>query len=519
MKKVLDMMNEFCYVLTQMERAGIYIDRTALKKLEEEFSIEKKQLEARLTELAQEVAGDKPLNLSSSDDLSALLYSRVPYSKKVWKKEFELGGGNKPRSMSPNELNAKILRLSYEEYRTEGKQCPDCKGYGKVSRKRKNGGWTKPIYKCLVCGTTGIKYKLLPEVSGFRQKIAGVDDLTAHGFTTNKDKLEYLERKASGKAKEFLKGMVRYNAISSYLSTYINGIWKNVQSTGFLHPEFMQCVTKTGRLSSRSPNFQNQPRGGTFPIRRVVVSRWEGGCITEGDYGQLEFRVAAELSGCKVALHDIKCGVDVHQYTADTITAAGQVTSRQDAKAHTFKPLYGGMSGTPAEVSYYKSFIDKYRGIKAWHETICDRAVATQRLVLPTGRTYKFPEATRTKYGYVTGSTKIKNYPVQGFATADIVPCATIDVYNEMKRRDVKSVLINEVHDSIVVDTCPGEEKIIVDILAQSMLQVPDTMKRRFNYSLKVPMAVEIKQGINWLDMGVVYEGSNDITLEETINE
>ena len=108
----------------------------------------------------------------------------------------------------------------------------------------------------------------------------------------------------------------------------------------------MQCVTSTGRLSSRNPNFQNMPRGGTFPVRKVVVSRWQGGYILEGDYSQLEFRVAGFLSKDQKVYEDVKNHVDVHAYTASILGV-----SRQDAKTDTFKPLYGGLMGTPKQVN------------------------------------------------------------------------------------------------------------------------------------------------------------------------
>ncbi len=109
----------------------------------------------------------------------------------------------------------------------------------------------------------------------------------------------------------------------------------------------MQCITATGRLSSRNPNFHNMPRSGTFPVPAAIVSRFENGKILEGDYSQLEFRVAAFLSQDQQAMEDVNNNVDVHAYTAEVIGV-----SRQDAKAHTFKPLYGGTTGTEAERRY-----------------------------------------------------------------------------------------------------------------------------------------------------------------------
>jgi DNA polymerase I-like protein with 3'-5' exonuclease and polymerase domains len=97
------------------------------------------------------------------------------------------------------------------------------------------------------------------------------------------------------------------------------------------------------------------PRGGTFPVKRVFVSRWDGGYILEADFAQLEFRAAAFLSQDPVAMEEINTGFDVHSYTAKVITDAGQHTSRQEAKEHTFAPLFGatGYGRSKAEAAYY----------------------------------------------------------------------------------------------------------------------------------------------------------------------
>ena len=518
-KKVVDLMNDFCYVLTQMELSGIRIDMSELLRLEKEFEEELVILSRTLEDLVREAVGDTPFSLNSSEDKSWIIFSRKPYNKKEWKEYFNLGteivnGAVKqrtPKRIEPKVLGAIITKKSYLQYKTKARQCDNCGGVGKISIRKKNGDWGKPIRKCPTCGSGGIIYEPTTEVAGFKQGIGSTQDLASHGFKTEKDLLHRLAtRTADDKAKRFLKGMVRFNAITSYLNTYIAGIKRYVGRDEILHTQFMQCVTKTGRLSSRAPNFHNQPRGGTFPIRKVVISRWPGGTITEGDYSQLEFRVAAELSKCLIARYDIIQGIDVHQRTADILTQAGQQTNRQEAKEHTFKPLYGGTSGSNAERTYYKAFIDKYIGIKRWHKKILDIACDHGKLTLPTGRVYYFPWAKRTQYGGVSGATKIKNYPVQGFATADIVPLGCTKLYHMLKAEGLKSLLINEVHDSVVVDTYPGEEDAVLNCIRVSLLGVVDDLDKIFNYNFTVPLAIEIKRGANWLEMDVVLEASTD---------
>ena len=517
MKPALDVMNEFCYVLTQMERDGMMIDMDALDALEVEYEQELHELTETLHTLARTALGDTPFSLTSNEDMSMLIFSRRPHNKKEWAAAFNLGTemvngtrkNKRPFRMKRDELGDKIERLSSIVYKTTAYQCNVCTGTGKVARKRKDGTWGKPRFNCNRCGSCGVVYE--PDytaIAGFKQRPSTIEHLAAHGYAANKDRLIELTQGAKGDAKAFLTHMVRFNAITHYLNSFINGIRNNVGRDGILHTQFMQCVTKTGRLSSRNPNLHNMPRGGTFPIRKVVISRWEGGSITDADYSQLEFRVAAALAHDKQALKDITDGIDVHQRTASVLTEAGQTTSRQDAKSHTFKPLYGGTSGTRAEQEYYKWFGSRYTGISGWHKKILSLAVAYKRLTLPSGRPYSFPWAKMGGGGNVVGATKIKNYPVQGFATGDIVPVAAINVFNLMKEQGLMSKMINEVHDSIVVDTYPGEELSVSECLRDGMLSVIDDCNTRFDFKFTVPLAVEIKSGTNWMLMDTVMEAS-----------
>jgi len=198
-------------------------------------------------------------------------------------------------------------------------------------------------------------------------------------------------------------------------------------------------------------------------------------------------------------MKDIDNGVDVHQYTADVIGC-----SRQDAKAHTFKPLYGGVTGTENEKRYYDAFKEKYSDIAKWHERLQSEAIQFKVVKLPSGREYAFPGAQRQAWGGSTYSTQIKNYPVQGFATADIVPLTCIEVYKLMKEKNMKSVLINTVHDSIVVDIFPTEEEDIIDIFTKGANRVIPALKERYNINFNIPLDTEMKIGYDWLNLNEV---------------
>ena len=338
MRKITTLMNEFCSVLIQVERNGITIDIDALDALESDYKKEYNTLKEKLNGLAEIALGDTPFSLSSNDDLSMLIFSRKPKVKKKWAEVFNLGTemidgvrkAKRPIKMSKFIFNSNIKEYANIQYKTKAYQCMSCNGSGMKCKKLQSGVLSKVKRKCLYCNGVGIQYEDLNNIAGFKQLPRNVDDLAAHGYKCNKNKLIELAKDAEGDAKIFLSSMVRFNAISHYLSSFIKGIRENVGRDGVLHTQFMQCVTATGRLSSRNPNFHNQPRGGTFPIRQVVVSRWGEGRIVEADYAQLEFRIASALAKDDTAIQDIIDGVDVHQRTADILTRAGQLTSRQD---------------------------------------------------------------------------------------------------------------------------------------------------------------------------------------------
>ena len=242
------------------------------------------------------------------------------------------------------------------------------------------------------------------------------------------------------------------------------------------------------------------PRGGTFPVKKVFVSRFKGGSILEADFAQLEFRTAAFLSQDGVAIEEVKTGFDVHSYTAKVITEAGQPTNRQDAKAHTFAPLYGatGYGRTKAEARYYEHFNEKYKEVALWHSRLAKEAINTQKIKTPSGREFSFPDVTRRANGSVSHYTLIKNYPVQSFATADIVPIVLLHIDNYLK--NMKSCIVNSVHDSLVIDVHPEEEKQVLYIINQTNKELLDLIKLRWNIDFNVPLLLESKIGKNWLD-------------------
>jgi len=493
-------------VLAKIEHAGIKINLETLDEIRNEYEHELTTIDKRLKELVSNVMGDTPINLNSADDRSMLFYSRKINNKETWARMFNIGhemrGATKKvkmrKPMAKTNFAAAIRNNTQIIRKTTGYQCSTCEGEGRLRFKLKSGQLGKANRLCKNCNATGVVYSQSKQVAGLRIVPRNTKDVAQAGFKTDKTTLESMLSSLKGEAKEFVELYVRYSALRTYLSTFVEGMENNVDTNDFIHPEFMQCVTATGRLSSRNPNFQNMPRGSTFRIRKVVESRFEGGSIIEGDYSQLEFRVAGFLANDSQIYKDVKEGVDVHSYTASVIGC-----DRQTAKADTFKPLYGGTTGTLEQQKYYRAFKKKYEGVTDWHEDLQKEAVQTKEIILPSGRRYCFPDTQWTKWGTATNRTAICNYPVQGFATADILPCCLVDL--EKRLRPYKSLICNTVHDSIVIDCHPDEEEQVVAILKFSMLGVAADLKKRYKINYLMPVEIEIKKGENWLDTNVVY--------------
>ena len=496
------MMNSFLQVLTKMEMNGIQIDLDALHDVETKFKIEYDELREKIDTIIWERMGDTRINPASPEQLSWLIYGVKVVDKKKWAEAFNIGidpqtkKQKKKPKLSRTQFTRMVAQMTQPIYKTRSHQCIHCSGQGRIQKIKVNGEPYKNLSPCHHCSGTGIIYEETKARAGFTLNPSFVSDVSEGGFKTDRVTLGKLTNTDDAELNEFIECITRYNALETYLNTFVEGIKSHCNKDGSLHPKFMQCVTATGRLSSRDPNFQNQPRGKTFPIRRVVTSRWEGGKILEMDFAQLEFRTAVFLSQDRQGMADIQNKVDIHQFTADVIGV-----SRQEAKGHTFKPLYGGMSGTESEKKYYKEFLVKYKDIAKWHDQLESDAINYKVVSLPSGREYAFPFARRMPWGSSSNSTQVKNYPVQGFATADIVPLTCIAVDNLMVQNKVKSLLINTIHDSVLIDVHPNEEDMIIDIVKKGARNVVPMMKEHYDIDFNVPLDTDVKVGYNWLEM------------------
>lgn len=303
------------------------------------------------------------------------------------------------------------------------------------------------------------------------------------------------------KQRELQSLLDKRSIIEAQLTKTLNKFKACIDNEDLLYAQFNQALTQTHRLSSSGTEygvqFQNMPR----IFKPCVTSRNEGWDVVEADGAQLEFRVAAFLGQDKQAIYDIENGVDVHQFTADTITAAGQETDRQGAKAHTFKPLFGGRSGTKAEKAYYAAFKEKYKGVAQTQERWKNEAIRNKKFRIPSGLEFFFPriKASRSKDGYIPEESNIYNYPIQSFATADIIPVSIIYTWHAMKRAGLKSFIFNTVHDSVIIERHPEEkEKLDEIILAGFGKLCYNYLKTVYDVEFNVPLGCGIKAGSNW---------------------
>lgn len=270
---------------------------------------------------------------------------------------------------------------------------------------------------------------------------------------------------------------------------------------GNLQFKFNQTITKTHRLSSTGKIYKVQGQNFNRNFKCLFTTRHEGWELEEQDGAQLEFRVAGYCGSDLQVNEDLINDVDIHANTAAELTAAGQETERQGAKEHSFKPLYGGESGTEAEKAYYKFFKERYSGVAQWQEDNKSIALDTGKNVTATGLIFYYPGTKITKSGYITNSTNICNYPVQSLATADIIPIAIVYMWHRLHIANLESFIVNTVHDSIILERHPEEKEAVRAIGKQSFTyDVYKYLDIVYNIKWNIPLGIGTKSGKNWGD-------------------
>lgn len=355
----------------------------------------------------------------------------------------------------------------------------------------------------------------------FKEKrVRGKPDRTpTGGKKTDQDTVSSL-RAWTPKQRRFLELYLAERSAFSELSKYLRKFRSCVEdSGGLLKAVFNQSRTKTHRLSSSGAHYKTQLQNLPRAYKRLFRAKRDGWLMGEADGSQLEFRVATHLGRDEQGLADIVSGVDVHSRSATIIygpapKGADKHPRRQDAKADTFKPLYGGRSGTQSQRRYYADFRDRYAGITRTQQSWIDEAISRGYVQTEYGLRYYFSGVRMQHDGYVTNSTNICNYPVQGFATAEIIPIALIFMWHRIRSRGYDMRLVNTVHDSIIAEVPPDEVEIFKELARECLIDaVYDYLHRCYKVDLVVPLGCGIKVSKFWGDTNIEekYEASREL--------
>lgn len=300
--------------------------------------------------------------------------------------------------------------------------------------------------------------------------------------------------------------ILEYRNLSKLNSNYIKGLISEIHDDGRVHTIYKQNLTKTGRLSSVSPNLQNIPIRMDYGklIRKAFVPD-NNSILLSSDYSQIELRVFAHLSKSSHMIEVFKNNEDIHRKTASEIfnIPFNEVTSsqRSKAKAVNFGILYGISSFGLAwdlniDFNEAKDFIDKYLELypsitKYMNDTLNEaRKVGYVKTLM--NRKRKIPGLESSNYINRQAAERMAfNTPVQG-SSADILKKAMIEIYDEFNKKNLKSKIILQVHDELVFNVLEDEEEIVKQIVKDIMENV---------YKLDVPLVTDIETGINWYDV------------------
>ena len=323
---------------------------------------------------------------------------------------------------------------------------------------------------------------------------------TKTGYSTAADVLERL-------APDYpiVSEILEYRQLTKLKSTYADGLALCIAPDGRIHSTFNQTITATGRISSTEPNLQNIPIRMELGrlIRKVFVPK-EGYVFIDADYSQIELRVLAHMSGDQNLIAAYQHAEDIHRITASQVfhTPLEEVTDlqRRNAKAVNFGIVYGISSfGLSQDLSitrkeaegYIASYFETYPGIKIFLDRLVTDAKEKGYAETMFGRRRPVPELASSNFMQRSFGERIAmNSPIQGTA-ADIIKIAMIRVKQRLEREQLKSKLILQVHDALLIEAAADEEEYVKTLLAEEMRHAAD---------LAVTLEVDVKSGRNWFE-------------------
>lgn len=321
----------------------------------------------------------------------------------------------------------------------------------------------------------------------------------AKSFSTKAEVLQ----KLSGEY-EIVDQILKYRFNSKLKSSFIDGLKKAARRDGSVHTSFNQMATTTGRLSSTDPNLQNIPTRAEEGrmLRSLFIPREKGNVLVDADYSQIELKLVAHFSGDPKMTDAFKNGMDIHVSTAAEVfdVPQSEVTDvmRREAKAVNFGIVYGisnfglshniNISQKKAD-EYIKRYFERFPDVKNYLDGLVEQAKSRGYAVTMYGRRRTIPELNSAKYAERKfGERVAMNTPLQGTA-ADIIKIAMVRVDNRLK--NMKSKLILQVHDELIVDAAADEVDEVIDILKSEMEGA---------VALSVPLNVVVAVGKNWME-------------------
>ena len=303
---------------------------------------------------------------------------------------------------------------------------------------------------------------------GFEEatKFGKPDRTPAGGRRTDQDVYGVL-RAGNKRQKDFLELKKEYSKLNAQLTKYLTKFkecLEDEEAKGLLKAQFHQTRTANHRTSSTGTRFKVQLQNLDRTYKSLFRARDRDSDIVEIDGAQLEFRVGACLGHDEQAIRDIVEDVNIHKFTQKVLQENGQPTDYQGAKEHTFKPMYGGTSGTDAEKTYYEAFKRKYSSLYKTQLGWCEEALRTKKLETSWGMIFYFPDIKVSRSGYINRQHDIFNYPISCLATAEIVPVAIVYLWHSMKQEGYKGLIVNIVHDSAISEIPKNEQERYLEL-------------------------------------------------------
>ena len=357
----------------------------------------------------------------------------------------------------------------------------------------------KAIYDAADCKFNINSPKQLGEIL-FEKLGLPAEKKTKSGYSTAAEVLEKLAPEH-----KIVADILEYRGLAKLKSTYADGLANFIEADERIHTSFNQTITATGRISSTEPNLQNIPMRTELGrlIRKVFVPK--DGCVfVDADYSQIELRILAHVAGDSELIKAFHEGEDIHSLTASKVfhVPFEEVTplQRRSAKAVNFGIVYGisafglsqdlGISAHEAK-EYMDKYFETYPGVKEYQESVISSAKAKGYTETLFGRRRPMPELKSGNFNMRQfGERVAMNAPIQGTA-ADIMKIAMINVFFKLKEQGLKSKLILQIHDELVIETVNDEVELVTALLTKEMERAA---------SLQVPLLADCHTGTDWYE-------------------